>query len=332
MLSFPIPSDRPTPRTMDPADRLFRHKRKPEWGIGLWVEEERTRRRMRFEDGELRIFKKGFYHLFKPVDPDRVEVDEVFEALASEQERARADRERANSRAEKPPVMAFPQQIQVFERLFGGGFQAPDYLEAHRHVVSGSRKKAHLDVGVALAAEQLSKANLQALVEAGDFEQLHAHACAVLGSTSLVAPRRDVTPFVEIPADKKELVGRTLFALLHGEERYRKRFREWCRVLRRECGLEARWRMATALPALVHPDLHVCVRRRVSELQARSVKPGTVLSKRPTAIGYRKARRIAKLTQRRLSKAGLEPRDLLDVQVFSWETLRPKGQKQAEAL
>lgn len=327
-----IPSSRPQPRKMDPADRLFRHRKRPDWGIGLWVAEERTRRRMRFEDGELRVFKQGFYHYFQPVNPERVEVDEVFEALAGEQERALTEQARASARTEKPPVMSFQEQAKVFRRLFGGGFDAPAFLDAHRRPAEGQGKKAHVDPCIRLAQDRLAQERLAARIGAGDFAQVHADACEVLRATSLVAPRRDVAPLETIDPARHEAFARTLFALLHGEARYRERFRGWCRLLRRDLGLEARWRMVTALPALVHPTKHVCVRRRITELQARTVQAGAVLSPRPSAVGYREARQVARRTQKALIEAGLAPRDFFDVSLFSWETLRPKGQALAAGL
>ena len=67
MSALVIPSDRARPKQMDREDRVFRHQRRPDWGLGVWVREERSRRRLRFEDGELRAFKKGFPKVAKNI-------------------------------------------------------------------------------------------------------------------------------------------------------------------------------------------------------------------------------------------------------------------------
>lgn len=319
-------------RQMDPADRLFRHVKKPEWGVGLWVKEEMTRRRLRFEDGEQRAFKKGFYHMLDSVDPDRVDVDDVYEKIASDHEVAIRDKAEAKARKDKPPVMAFTDQLRVFRAEFPGGFGGDEYRTARRSPDKGRPRKSHLDPAVTLAADVLAKNKLTAALKAEQYDAIHEAAVEVLSLTSLVSPSKTVKPLAALGPDEREAFAKALVDVLYGKDRFRDRFRRWLAALQTGCGLRVDWPFATVFPALVFPNEHVCVKRRPLELQARSIKPGTTIRKRPGRNAYRKARRIARAARKRLEAEGLQPRDLLDVRAFVWETLRPSAQRKLADL
>ena len=85
--------------------------------------------------------------------------------------------------------------------------------------------------------------------------------------------------------------------------------------------------MVTVLPALVRPNVEIAVRRKVFLAQARTVSPNRTFKVRPAPRTYVRYRRMAEKVQERLKEAGLQPRDLMDVHQFIWETLRPKGQE-----
>jgi hypothetical protein len=52
----------------DLTPTLFRHARRPEWGLAILESETTTHRRFQFQDGQLRTFRRGFYELLEPVD------------------------------------------------------------------------------------------------------------------------------------------------------------------------------------------------------------------------------------------------------------------------
>lgn len=320
-----LPSRLPVVQELEPEDRLFVHSANPGWGVGLWVGEERTRRRVRFEDGELRTFKKGFYDFLEPVDPDRDDLDDVFGSLVDEHEAVVAERRAEKAREEKPPVMPFEDQVAVFLHQYPDGFQDPAYIDAFRG--SGpSYSKRQVDEELGMAAEGFSKSVLRDRIAAEAFSDVVDSMLAILQRTMLVKPANGHRPLakVEDPKLQRELaVG--IYALLYGEDRYRQRFRTWCDVLQNALGEEPSWPMATLFPALVLPAEHVCVKRRVFALQALEVRPGSSVPKKVNRRGYRKARRVARATRDKLVAAGLEPRDLLDVRRFVWDTLRPKA-------
>lgn len=300
---------------------------RPEWGVGLWVQEERSRRRFRFKDGKLRVFKKGFYHLLKPVDVQKVDVDSVFEEIAGQHDLLALEEIKATARLESPPVMTLLEQINFFKSQYPGGFTGDAYRDAYRTPIGSSRpKKAHIDISRDLARIHLNKKALGESIAAEDFDAIHEAAVKILSKTSLVSLSKAVRPVKALEGDAKEAFCRALNVLLHGEERYQKRFGNWLHTLRVDCGLKVSWTFTTLFPALVHPKRHVCAKSKAFDLQARTVRPGTAILNHPTPTGYRRIQQVAKSVHQALTEAGLKPQDNLDIRHFVWDTLRPKAQ------
>lgn len=68
--------------------------------------ERPTKRGYQFEDGKLRLFKEGFYHLMKPVDRPADETMELVAQLDGKLARAKA-RRNADPLPIKPPAGVF---------------------------------------------------------------------------------------------------------------------------------------------------------------------------------------------------------------------------------
>lgn len=321
-----LPEDVVVPQRLPPDERLFRHAKRPSWGVGLWVAEGRSRRRLRFQDGELRAFKRGHYDKLVPVDPAKVDVDDVFEELKGDEVEARAEK-LARAKKASPPVMTFDQQVRVFRDLFPGGFEGEAWIEAHRTPSSGNGAKRHLDPTLALAKERLSAK----VVKDADPLEVFDALLAVLDTTSLVARRR-VLPLGMLGDDDKRALGTALADVLHGKARFRVRMERWLVALSNAVGRDMSWPLATAPLGLVHPERHVVVKRSVFLLQGRAVAPDSVVKKRPSRRAYRHAKRIAIRTRDALAEAGESPRDLLDVRAFIWETLRPAGRRRLDEI
>ena len=335
MVSPLLSTPGPLLQSMEPAERLFKHQRRPKWGVGLWVRESKSRRTLVFQDGHVRTFKEGYYGLLAAVDPDEVDVDTLYRQLATEHELALKDRFREEAREERPPIMTFEEQLQVFATLYPGNFTGEAWTEGRRQPAEGGRaRKAHMAAASELAQSTLGQQQLATLLEADDTHALQAAMIAVLRHTSMVDLRRDVRPMEELGEHELRQVGHALSHLLWGEARFRNRFSRWLEALR-DVGISPTWSLATVFPALVHPTEHVWVKHRAVELQARLLKPGMSLRPKPNRRGYRKARGIVRRVEARLEELGedsLKHTDQLDVTGFMWDTLRPKGVKTLASL
>lgn len=303
------------PRRMAPEDRLFRHTRRPVWGTGLWVREESTRRHLHFEDGKRRAFKRGFYHLLEPVDPDEEDLTGVVRALLeSSKER---DQQVAEAVPPKPAVMPFQAQVQAFLETYPQGFADPDYITTARRPTSGKPRRRHVDLTIA---------ELQGLLDAprSPEERLDG-VLGALGRTRLVT-RAKLRPLETATGAARISLAEAVQQLLVGEATMAERFRGWVAAVR---ALQPKpgWPLLTAPLALAWPDRHVCVRARVFDLQARAVATGERVSTTPSWRAYRAAWRISDAVAEALESQGLAPADTFDVRAFIWHTLRPKARK-----
>lgn len=315
-------------RSLPPGERLYRHSARPSWGVGLWVDHDASRRRIRFEDGQIRTFKEGFFDMLVPVDPDTVDVDELFERLVGEHELLKTEEARSSARSERPPVMSFADQVRVFQHMYPKGFEDPAYIGKWRNPGEGRVTKKHLDPAIEQAQQVLSAESLAQ----GDMEETWSKLVDVFGSTSAVGSKRLKSLKAIDDNDARQAIIGALHELLHSEEgRYRVRFDSWVQALA-NAGVPVNWRLATVVPALVGNHEHVRVRRTVFDQQAREVLPEITVPTQVSGVGYRRAKRIASATRRKLGEAGMEPKDMLDLSVFIWETLRPSGQKVLDEL
>jgi nicotinamidase-related amidase len=66
---------------IDPDAPLFRHVKRPEWGVGMLVWERDTARAYQFEDGRLRKIREGYYALLERTSMNSWDDQKVRDAL-----------------------------------------------------------------------------------------------------------------------------------------------------------------------------------------------------------------------------------------------------------
>ncbi len=294
---------------------LCRHVKRPEWGIGLVVGERDNARSYQFEDGRVRTIREGYYKLLEPVD----DLDERTEYIRENLIRmAGADPEA--DRTVVDAVCSFAAQVELFTELYPGGFEDPGWIEDHRRP-AGAALKRHRTPVSAKAQEALSITRLEEAVAKGKHAAMLEVIAGLLASTNLV-PISHAKALRGLEADEQPRYVESVADLLHGGRPFDERFKDFLRTHEELFGERPSWRIATVLPALVHPQQHVSVRRSAFLRQAGSIAPSARYSKRAKAGSYRNFRRVAVRVRERLNAAGHEPRDLLDVHDFVWTTLR----------
>lgn len=302
-----------TDADLDPE--LYRHVKRPEWGVAILVREQDETRSYQFEDGQLRKIRKGFYKLIEPADDLGERAEHIRENLrrvvgAGED----ADHDVIDA------VCPFSAQVALFTRLYPGGFEDPEWIEDHRRP-SGSPLKRHRTPISAEAREVLSASACSEALSAGKGAELLDTVADILARTDLV-PVAHAKALRGLEDEEKVRYVEPLVDLLHGEGNWEVRFRDYLRAYEEIFKERPSWRVATVLPALVHPQTHVAVRRSAFLRQAGSVAPTAQYSRRARVGSYRNFRRVATGVRERLNAAGHEPRDLLDVHDFVWATLR----------
>jgi hypothetical protein len=307
-----------TTAQLDHESGLYRHKKRPEWGVAILAWEKDDRRAYQFEDGRLRKFRKGYYSLLESVDElERRSPETVAKSLEHAIE--------TNRGKEAPkvlePVASFKAQIELFLELYPKGFQDAKWISDHRDEPSGRTLKRHRDPAVREIQEALAADRCATLLAEDAHTDLAEAAVEILAGTSLVALKHvKVLQRLDEPEARK--LAESIADLFHGEGDYDPRYKQHLEVLTELYGGRPSWRLATALPALMFPQEQVCVRRSAFMRQAAVVAPKARYSRLARASSYRNFRRGAFAVRKRLQAAGHEPRDLLDVHDFIWATLR----------
>lgn len=306
-----------TEEMLDHSEDLYRHKKRPEWGVAILAWEKEGRRAYQFEDGRLRKFQEGYYSLMEPVE----KVKRPREAVVSGLEEAiEANRGAAPPQALEP-VAPFEAQVELFRELYPGGFADEDWIADHRGDTSGRALKRHRDPAVHEVHEKLSKARCEELLSADRHDALTESVTDILGGTSLV-PLKHVKVLRGMEEEERRAFAESVVEILHGEGDYGARYKAHLELLTQIFDGRPSWRIATALPALMYPQEQVCVRRSAFARQAAAIAPLAKYSKRARYVSYKNFRRVAFAVQTRLQAEDLEPRDLLDVHDFIWATLR----------
>lgn len=296
---------------------LYRHTKRPEWGAAILAWEKNGRRAYQFEDGRLRKFQEGYYSLLQPAD----DVDRPREAIVQGLEEAVAAKRGKEPADALDAVAPFSAQVELFREMYPKGFQDENWIEEHRGDGPGRNLKRHRQPAIDAAQEKLSKERCDQLIADGKHSELVASVTDVLSSTSLVA-LKDVKPLMDLDDELETEFAEAVRELLHGEDHYGPRLKVYLAVMEKIYGKPPSWRIATALPALVYPDEHVCVRRSAFARQAGSIAPLAKYSKRAEVGPYKNYRRVAFAVRTRLQAENLEPRDMLDIHDFVWATLR----------
>jgi hypothetical protein len=319
----------PTPDTTagSPADapQLVRHKKCPKWGRGALIWTKPTKRAYQFEDGRLRVFKRGFFDLLEPVEIGNKASDQLTDRLQERGEARAAVREaRREARKQAPPVDAavnMKRQIDYFLEHFPDGFTGDAWRDKHRGG-DGRRLKRHREPVVEDIRELLSETRLADSVENGEAAQVQQAILDILENTDLVPPgqRRH---FKAAKVDGAWL--EALHDLLHGDAADDVRFERWVVQLRRVNDDACTWPLATFPAALLRPDTEPLIRRTVLRRQLARVRPTLPLPKDPGAPILNQLRDLFDWMHAQLAEAGAAPNDHLDIYDFMRLTLRKKA-------
>ncbi|MEZ4382162.1 MAG: hypothetical protein R3A79_12500 [Nannocystaceae bacterium] len=314
MQSFGVQSS-PTPiqQKPKPAPQYVRHAKRPKWGMGAFLWERDEKRGYRFEDGEIRSFKVGFYHFLDPVrPPDSMTQVEIQQLSASEE-----------GQAELPGLRA---QLALFLHDYPGGFEDSKWLHKKRGVAVKRALKRHREPVLAKAAKVLSLANIDKRIDAGEHKVLWDEVTALIASTDLV-PSGHTSKLRKLSPSSALSYG--LRAFLHGADEESARFDALRRVLGRGAWT---WPIVSTLRALVDPLGEVPIRPSVFSVQAKAIAASINASRTPSARAYESYLSLARHVRDWLSAQSVAPRDLFDVHDFIWETLRPAARKRMDDL
>jgi hypothetical protein len=268
-----------------------------------------------FEDGEERTMASGFHEMMRKVEQPSPDQKAASLRLA----RVLASRASASSNGANGPT--FSDQLQRLHEIYPGGLSDPKWAADVRGEGAEQRSPKHRAGQILAAQQQLSLAALDALISGQKYEQVWDLIVGVLNHTDLVPSAQLKKPKSATGEQQRDLAV-ALRELLYGKSPYEQRFDRYVATLAAYLGEPARWEIATAIPALVHPSEHVCVHPTVFRSQIKVTGSRSTAAARPTSAGYTRLLIVTRVVAKKLFENDESARDLLDVHDFIRLTLK----------
>jgi hypothetical protein len=305
---------------------VFEHVKRRDWGLGILAWEKSNTRGYVFENGGIRILAQDFYQLMREVDRPHDEVQALHAALSRELEEARSVAG-ADLPGTKPavPKMSFDDQLAVFRKEYPGGFQDARWAQTQRGVGAKHRLAGHRDPAIASAA-QFAGGALDEQIARKRYRAVWDDLLALLRGSDLV-PGPDLEGLEIAQQENQRVIAALVHELLRGEATFAVRLDALLKAFDQVFHRSASWQLATALPALVFPAQHVCVRPSSFREQAKFMAPRLPVPKLPGGASYSRLLSMATAVSARLVDRGEQPRDLMDVHDFIRLTTRPAARK-----
>jgi hypothetical protein len=300
-----------TARPRQFANVAYAHTQKPEWGAALIAWEEEGKRGYKFEDGEVRVFKKGYF--------DRLQAEDIgAERLA----RLRASlpaspSDPAQTVVETTASIRLDEQLDYFLREFPDGFVGAAWT-------ARSRGKSDRVAATLRAQTDLEQRRLALLIANNDGGKCVSDLVALLNSTDLV-PARELKLLHVLPFRTMADLATCLNDLLWSKQEPILSFAAWVGVLNKAIGTRPSWTLCTTPLALLWPDRHVAVKNTTFAAQAKTSGPALRFDAMPGWAMYERALAMAQTLFDELSRTGTGVRNLLDVSDFIAVTQRPKA-------
>lgn len=307
---------------------IFQHVKRAEWGLAIIAWERPTKRAYQFEDGQLRVFKSGFYGLLKQVEQPSERAEAIVAELRRKAGLSQARREQADSAARTGKrLMTLTDQIELFRHEYPGAFAGNEWQYTIRGADARRRLKGHRNPAILAAQESLAASALDGLIAEDKAGEIVEGLVKALRKTTLVRPA-EVEALAQLGPAGQQRYAVALRELLHGDAQFALRFERFVAA----CPSDASWSLVTAPLALYDPTNHICVRPSTFRAQARWMAPRLTISKRPGARLYMRLVEMSQRVAKQLGDEGVAPEDLMDVHDFMRITMRPSAIKALEKL
>jgi hypothetical protein len=295
---------------------LFAHKNRKDWGVGVLAWEADGKRGYLFANGEERTMAGDFFELMRRVEKPNAEETAAYVRL----QRILAARANADDTARRGAT--FADHVETFRETYADGLQDAKWIVEVRGEGAEHRSPRHRDALIAEAKQELSSSALDALISGQKHEQLWNLVTSIFSRSDLV-PAAQLRKPKSPTAEQQRGLAIAARDLLYGKTPYDQRFDRYLGALAEFYGEAARWEIATALSAIVHPTEHVCVQPAVFRQHFKATGTRGTLPTRPSKSAYAKLLVVARFVGTQLTGQGETPRDLLDVLDFIRIGLKP---------
>jgi hypothetical protein len=283
------------------GDYVLHSARKFKWGVGRVFNATPSDVAVIFSDGASRAFKQPATVL-EPA-PSNPADHPVLKDLSQL---------KAHPQAGLVPLSGL---VQAFFKYFPGGFYDPAYLNNPKH---GERRDKV--TGSKLALALLNEAEWSEFIEQHNYPEICARLRKVASRTYMLHPSEMGKWFDALKSEPlQEPIAKALRAEIFGFGSRENRFAQLAQVLSTAKGCSI-WPIATYYGFLLRPGRRMFLKPEATkaaalgcgwDLQYATKLNWTTLSKTEAMAGY---------LYEELTRLGLRPRDMIDVQSFIWVT------------
>jgi hypothetical protein len=200
---------------------------------------------------------------------------------------------------------------QKFLRFFPQGFRDETYIAWERGYKWQAHEQWH---------EALNRAAYRALLEAGRFAEVAAHAVRIESRTNLLFSFEKMALRDAVrPAAGARAFAEGLYDFLYGAGGAERKFERWCEVVaalpRRQTRVLT-WPLVTVFGFIARPDQHIFLKPMVTRRAAREYGFDFHYQSRPSWETYASLLAFAETVRADLNDLG--PRDMIDLQSFMW--------------
>lgn len=308
---------------------FYQHTRRPEWGLAVLAWERDGKRAYLFEGGMLKVLAEPFFELMQPTTEPVENGESIVQRLAKHLEAN--DAIRTSTRASLPPSVSLQDQLGLLRGEYEGDFAGNDWQEKVRGIGQQRRLKRHRNPAVEQARNDLSQAQLEAYGNDKKYVEAWTALVEVMSASDLAPPKQVEALRKRVDRANQQSV-EVLSTLLYGDVPFAECFDAFIKELRRVLGATPSWELATAVLTLVHPEVHVCVRKTSFQKQAELRLTSVSNIQRPNSAGYMSCLELATTLQEDLKRAGAKPEDLLDIHDFVKLTTTPSALRRMQAV
>lgn len=286
---------------LNPGDRVV-HPAKPDWGVGKVLSATSS---------GVEVFFVNAGH--KKLSPQYVTLTVV---TGDQANHPLLDNLASAASREGTTFIALPDAIQKFLTEYPGGFAGERYFAEER----GFKNKAH-EACMAL----LGEGDIAGLLSAGQYAEICERARRVESTTNLLASFEKIQFNDALKApENQRLFAEQLADNLYGTAEEKVRFERLATVLNQ---LQvAKWPVVTYFGYIRFPESRIFIKPEVTRNAAAVC--GWEISYKPELnwTTYAGVRGLFEHLRSELVKAGLAPRDMIDVQSFVWCIAPPSVQ------
>lgn len=287
------------------SKRYFAHSKLAEVSPAVLLDESEDTRKLRFSDGETRMFRKAYWHLLDEIEVTTLQAT-ILDRVPPPRGRGSVGSSVKSSWA--PKYTSFEAECDGFLGKFPLGFQDPLFDREERRY----KQRAIDSARVLLAADAYAGMSLNERFDA---------ASRILSSTNIPHPNEGPIPFRDMQLQYRSEFCDGLHEMIHGSGPFEARFDLFVRSIHLTSAdgrpRPGSWPTLTVFAALYDPQHHVAVKPTCFGQQARLLGRDSV-EQAPSGRSYLAHLQMAEMCGEKLSKVGLAPVDLMDVYTFIW--------------